>query len=367
VGHIVPAMDNADRQRFGRTPSLKLSGGVTRQAGFIFKSALIAAAAALSVLLWVGWPWLNPEQQQLSLAALESRYATPDSQFTELDGVRLHYMDQGSGPAVVLLHASFMNLRSWDSLAESLTANFRVIRLDFLASGLTGPEPNDKYSFDRNLELVEQLTQQLGVSEFALVGTSSGGIVAFNFAARYPERVTRLVLVNSAGMPRNAATNPNRARGNPVMAWLKKRHKTRGMVRDELDGNFIEPHEPPSWLVDMNYDMGRREGLKREGGLIMANFKTGDPEVILSQVKAPTLIIWGLENQTVFHLEADVFRNWLTAAPTLVKKYADVGHYLYLESPAKFESDIIDFLDGRLDKKISIWQRAPYKFPGSGA
>ena len=324
---------------------------------------LINAVAAFAVLLGIliiGLPWLLPGKQEISLQNLEAAYALPESRFADLDGVRVHYLDEGEGPAVVLLHASFFNLRSWDSLAGTLSSDFRVVRLDLLASGLTGPEPNDRYSFERNLELVEQLAQQLGLDKFALVGTSSGGIVAFNFAALHPDRVTRLVLINSAGLPRNAATNPNRARGNSMMAWLKKRHKTRGMVRDDLDTNFVEPHEPPQWLVDMTYDMGRREGLQREGNLLLANFKTGDPETILSQVRAPTLIIWGLKNTTVFHLEADVFRNWLTGAPTLVKKYADVGHYLYLENPELFESDISDFLTGRLDQQLYKWQRQPY-------
>lgn len=331
-----------------------------RQTGFASKLLLLAVFAALLCLLVYGWPWIAPERQKLDLETLESRYATAESQFADLDGLRLHYTDQGSGPAVVLLHASFMNLSSWDNLAAALQDNYRVIRLDLLVSGLTGPEPNDNYSFDRNIELVDQLTRQLGVTEFALVGASSGGIVAFNFAARYPERVTRLALVNSAGMPRNAATNPNRARGNLLSSWLKRRHKTPSMIRDDLDMNFIEPHEPPQWLVDMSYDMNLRKGLQREGFLLISNFRTGDPQTILSQVKAPTLVIWGIENQTVFHLEADVFRNWLTSAPTLVKKYEDVGHYLFLETPEKFNADINAFLSGQLDQQLNTWQRTPY-------
>jgi len=322
----------------------------------ILKRLIILVATV--ALLIMSAPWLlSFLLPRISLDELEARYATPASQFADLDGVRVHYMDEGEGDPVVLLHASFMNLRSWDSLAASLAKNRRVIRLDFLASGLTGPEPNDQYSFDRNLELVEQLTRHLGLSKFALLGTSSGGIVAFNFAASFPERVTRLVLVNSAGLPRNAATNPNRSRGNPIKTWLRRNNfKTRGMLRDELNINFIEPHEPPEWLVDMNHDMERREGLQREGALLMANFRTGDPEVVLSQVQAPTLIIWGLDNQTVFHLEADVFQSWLTAAPSMVMKYPDVGHYLYMEIPDQFEADIAAFLAGEDDLQLRRWQ-----------
>lgn len=348
----MPRRDRCSASRRGRLAATMMPG----QAGFAAKWAvgMLAGIAVLAIsALWL----LNAKPQALSLETLESLYATPDSRFMNLGGVRVHYMDEGAGPAVVLLHASFMNLRSWDSLAKALATTYRVVRLDFLASGLTGPEPDDRYSFDRNLELVDELTQRLGIDEFSLVGTSSGGIVAFNFAARFPERVNRLVLVNSAGMPRNAATNPNRARGNPLMSWFARHWQTRGMARKNLDLNFIKPHEPPQWLVDMMYDMRRREGLDREGRLLLANFRTGDPEAILSRVRAPTLIVWGLENQTVFHLEADVFRSWLTGAPTLVRKYPDVGHYLYLEIPDRFEADIGDFLAGRLDQQLTVCGR----------
>jgi len=316
-------------------------------------------AMILVVALFFGQP------KTLTLGEIESEYSTPESRFIDLGGVRTHYTKEGAGPVVVLLHASFMNLRAWDEVATTLADTHRVVRLDFLTSGLTGPEPNDQYSFDRNLELVEGLMQALDIEEFALVGTSSGGIVAFNYAARYPDKVSRLILINSAGLPRNASTDPNRARGNPLINWFKRRYPTHNTVRDTLDINFIEPHEPPDWLVNMTYDMQRREGLQREAALLFANFKTGEPQQVLSQVRAPTLVAWGLENQTVFHLQADVFAQWLTNAPHLVKKYPGLGHYPYIEEPARIAEDIADFVAGTMDSELQM--KRPYSPTGSAA
>ena len=327
---------------------------------------LIALAAAVLALLATMAVW-SSGLLKLDLDTLEERYGSSDSKFMDVDGVRLHFMDQGSGAAVVLLHASFMHLRSWDSLAEALLPDHRVIRLDFLISGLTGPEPSDDYTFDRNLQLVDQLTRRLGVDRFAIVATSSGGIVGFNYAARFPDRVNRLVLINSAGMPRTARTNPNRARGTALARWFISRHQTKEMVRTTLDRNFIEPHEPPEWLVTMNYDFGRRKGLRREGALLLRNFRTGDPESVLGQVQAPTMILWGLENQTVVHLEADVFQLWLTDAPTLKKKYPGVGHYLYLEIPEQLNGDVRAFLSGQLDDELTKLQWGPHERPPSAS
>ncbi len=319
-------------------------------------SAMLAAVLVMGLAAWV----ISSDLLNVTLEELEATYATESSRFMDVDGVRVHYMDQGAGPAVVLMHASFMTLRTWDKLAAKLVGEgHRVIRMDFLSAGLTGPEPNDEYTFDRNGELVRGLAESLGVDRFAIVATSSGGIVGFNFAARYPEKVDRLVLVNSAGLPRTAVTNPNRARGTALSRWIDARYRTREMTRAVLDNNFIEPHEPPEWLVQMSYDMRRRIGRRREASMQTRNFRTGDPESVLATITAPTMILWGMDNQTVVHLEADVFEHWLTSAPTLKKKYPGVGHYLYLEIPEQFNTDVADFLAGRLDGELKQTQRVP--------
>lgn len=324
----------------------------------MIKWLLVLLAVAAVGFGLTAWVW-SSNLLKLEFSELEQTYATADSKFMDVDGVRMHYMDQGTGPAVVLLHASFMHMRTWDSLAAALSDNHRVIRMDVLNAGLTGPEPDGNYSFDRNLELVHELTVNLGIDEFAVVSTSSGGIVGFNYAAQYPERVTRLVLINSAGLPRTRNTNPNRARGTAIGRWFTSHHQTREMTRATLDRNFIEPHEPPDWLVDMNYDLRRRIGVREAGAQQMRNFRTGDPATVLAKVRAPTLILWGLDNQTVVHLEADVFEHWLIQAPTIKKKYPGVGHYLYLEIPDEFNADLGSFLAGDWDNQLRFTRRVP--------
>ncbi len=77
---------------------------------------------------------------------LEAKYASPASRFIHIDGVRIHYRDEGSGPAILLLHANFSNLLGWDPWAEALKDHYRVVRFDFPAFGLTGPDPGGDYS-----------------------------------------------------------------------------------------------------------------------------------------------------------------------------------------------------------------------------
>jgi pimeloyl-ACP methyl ester carboxylesterase len=289
---------------------------------------------------------------------LEAKYTKPSSKFMDIDGVRVHYMDEGSGEALVLVHASYMNLQVFDSMAKALSAKYRVVRFDNPTAGLTAPDPKQRYSIELNMQILDTLTTNLGIDKFALLGTSSGGPVAFRYAAEKPERVTRLILINSAGMPRTAATNPNRPRGTSIDQWIASRYRSESYWRRNLATN-IPTMTPPEWLVQMCVDFNNRQGGREEGRLFMRNFKTGDPEATLGRVKAPTMILWGMENPTVMHLEANVMSLWLTSAPSLVKKYPKVGHYLYLEIPQEVEADIASFLAGEKDADLRQTQRVP--------
>lgn len=306
-------------------------------------SLLLATVAGIAAAgLERGW-------FELPLPALVERYKLPESRFIDIDGVRVHYVDQGSGEPVVLLHASYLSLHSWNELAGQLDDRYRVIRLDLSGAGLTGYDPSGRYGIERNIELVRGLIAALGLEKVAVVGTSSGGIVAFRLAARHPEQVSRLVLINSAGLPRTAATNPLRPRASRPAAWVQARLRSRSFWAQSLTDNFVPPHRPSAALVQMTYDMNRRAGGREITRLFLANFSTGDPQVELAQVRAPTLILWGQDNRTLMHLEAEVFAYWLGAAPSVIRKYPGLGHYPYLEDPQRVAGDIADFLAGQLD------------------
>jgi pimeloyl-ACP methyl ester carboxylesterase len=320
---------------------------------------VLALAGLIALMATVVGSWaLDRGWLELPLPELVNRYQLPDSRFVDVDGVRVHYVDRGSGPPVVLLHASFLSLRSWDQLSAQLEGRYRVIRLDLSGAGLTGDDPSRRYGIGRNIELVRGLLASLQLDSVALVGTSSGGITAFRYAARYPEQVSRLVLINSAGMPRTAATNPLRPPSSRLAGWVQARYRSRAFWAESLAGNFVPPHQPSAEFIDMTYDMNRRANSREINSLFLANFSTGDPQQVLATVKAPALVLWGLENRTVMHLEADVFAYWLSSAPVALRKYPGLGHYAYIEEPAVIARDVADFLAGNLDSEL----RAPCPF-----
>ena len=291
----------------------------------------------------------------LSLPALQAAHAEPGSRYMDLAGafgtVRVHHVVEGpqDAPAVVLLNASYLNLSSWRGVAEVLKSRHRVIRLDFPTLGLSRAL-DDKALDIRNFEgQVLAVMDRLGVKTATLVGTSSGAIVAYRLAAAHPQRFSRLVLLNAAGLPRTAATDPLRAQGRAPDA---PEPGTAAFWRNSLRANFAAPDKVDAPLVELVHDMNRREGLDRDGRVFMKSFATGEPQAVLGQISMPVLVLWGETGITLSHLEAEVFAHWLVRAPRLVKKYADAGHYPQMEVPEKVAADIAAFVGGNLDARM---------------
>jgi pimeloyl-ACP methyl ester carboxylesterase len=132
---------------------------------------------------------------------LEAKYAGPTSQFIEIDGVRLHYRDEGEGPVVVLMHAHWASLIMWDSWADALKSDYRVLRYDMPSHGLTGPDPSGIYTMERNIELAEKFLDAMGVDgPIYLGGTSMGGTTSIRYTGKHPDLVERLIILNPGAL-----------------------------------------------------------------------------------------------------------------------------------------------------------------------
>ena len=313
---------------------------------------LVVAAAGFGVWALM----LTSGAFDISLEELRAKYETPSSQYIEIDGVEVHYMDEGDGPPVVLSNASYHSTRAWDGMVENMTDQFRVIRFDFPGNGLSGLDPQGRYSPEYYGDIITALTESLGVDKFHLIGTSSGGTVAFRYAASNPDKIDRFILINSAGMPRTAVTDPNRARGSAFGRWVQRHHQSKAYWHTALSST-VTKRPPFDWHVEMNYDMNRRDDRYETGAIFRQNYITGDPSVVLDKITAPTAIMWGMDNPTVMHLEANVIQLWMTGAPTVIKKYEDLGHYPYIEEPELVAADISAFLSGGWDDQLRQTQR----------
>ncbi len=116
--------------------------------------------------------------------------------FVEANGLRQHLIARGAAtaPSVVLLHNLVGQARMFDRAATELAQRFQVFALDFRGRGESAWGPHDEYTQSVYVADLESVREALGIQRLALVGTAMGGGVAMAYAAKYPERVTALVM-----------------------------------------------------------------------------------------------------------------------------------------------------------------------------
>jgi pimeloyl-ACP methyl ester carboxylesterase len=118
----------------------------------------------------------------------------------EMRGLRFHFRDWASkregAPSLVLLHGYTSHARSWDAFAEAMTDRYRVLALDQRGHGETAWGPIEQYSIDEMAKDLEAFVGALGLTDFALLGLSMGGMVAMDYAGRRPRALAACVIVD---------------------------------------------------------------------------------------------------------------------------------------------------------------------------
>lgn len=116
-------------------------------------------------------------------------------------GVRLHYLDEGKGEPMLMLHGNPTWSFYWRHLVSAFSSQYRVIVPDHVGCGLSDKPGDDRYDYvlERRVEDVERLVQSLGLKDITLVVHDWGGMIGLAWATKYPGRVKRLVVLNTAG------------------------------------------------------------------------------------------------------------------------------------------------------------------------
>jgi len=278
-------------------------------------------------------------------AEVEAKWAKPPSQFIMIDGVRMHYRDEGEGPVVVLLHANYSSLFMWEPWVAALRDRYRVVRVDLPAHGLTGPEPNGNYTLERIQSLFEQFVDARGLTRFTVVGTSIGGTVAMRYTADHPDRVERLVLISPGSLEprvRGRTTPANVPKIADVLGYILPKSFTRFM----LTNDYGDPARVSEAVVDEWYEMWMREGNRLAMINLLRQYVSGGVEDKIRAVSVPVLLIWGEKNKRVPLALAYETRDLLVRSPEVrLEVLPGIGHMLVQEAPEESSALIRRYLD----------------------
>jgi pimeloyl-ACP methyl ester carboxylesterase len=247
----------------------------------------------------------------------------------------LSYDEAGTGPAVVLIHSTVCDRRMWDPQIPALTAaGYRAIRCDLRGYG-ESPMPDGPHN---NAQDVIDLLDGLGVDRAALVGSSGGGRVALEVAARWPDRVERLALLCTAvnGMEPGPDLS---AFGDQEDALLEA-----GDVDGATDLNVR------SWVGPEADDAVRdkvRMMQKNAFEVQLAATEEYEPirvETDLAAITAPSLLVSGGHDFADFRAIAESLAGQLPQGRHVDLAWA--GHLPNMERPDEINALLIAFLNG---------------------
>jgi pimeloyl-ACP methyl ester carboxylesterase len=244
------------------------------------------------------------------------------STLTTVGEHQVHAVEFGRAEQCVLLvHGLAGTAGWWRHNVEALCTRYRVVIPDLIGFGrtrLAGELPD----IAEIAELLVAWMDQLGIGLSHLVGHSMGGQISVHLAGAFPERIDRLVLVDSAGIPR--PLNPREVARSALQMAPPRRWGDPRFLRTILGDAMIAG---PRTLVQA-----------------LRHIVRDDVRPLLPHIRAPTLIVWGGHDHLIPAQHAEIFRREIPNSRLVVLRRA--AHNPMVDRPAEFNSLLLRFLRG---------------------
>jgi len=254
--------------------------------------------------------------------------------FVTVFGARIHYVDVGAGPTVILLHGLADDVGVWGSVMPALAAKHRVIALDQVGFGRSD-KPLLNYRVSTFVDFLDGFLNELKIKRASLVGNSLGGWVAADFALKHPDRIERLVLSDAAGYAALAKTMDPRAL-NALHLASREDIRYLGPLTFR-DKRFYED-------VDLAFKQRVTAGDSYTVSQLLDSMIRGEDVLDnrLAVIKQPTLVLWGREDKLIPLSFGERFHKEI--AGSRLRVIDNCGHMPHVECPEKFNDALLQFL-----------------------
>jgi pimeloyl-ACP methyl ester carboxylesterase len=277
----------------------------------------------------------------IALNKIKNEFCNDQSKFIMIDGVNIHYRREGNGEPLLLLHGTGSSLHAWEEWKLVLCDKYEVISIDLPGFGVTGPHPDRDYTISTYLTLIKNFLDQLEILKCHVGGNSFGGLIAWNLASSLPNRVNKLVLVNSSGYDGGSQLPVIKLARKPILGQLLKLLSPKSIVRKNLLFSVYDPGLITGDMINRYHKLVRSSG-NRQG--LIDRSKTDYPEKVLDirKISAPTLIVWGKHDQVNPVSMGKRFQADIKHSKLIV--YKECGHLTMEEIPERSVKDVIEFL-----------------------
>jgi len=231
-----------------------------------------------------------------------------EHRWAEVSGHKVHYVFAGNGHPVVMVHGGANDWNEWSTNIGDLAEYYRIYALDLPGFGLS-PGWKTRCTYTDLLSFMHDFVDAIGLDRTHLIGHSLGGRVCLDFALTYPQRVERMVLVDSSGLAKITRLGLLVSSVIWIMRRLVLLHKTCAKVTEE---------------TVMNHER--------------------DYPQCLARIQTPTLVIWG---QKDIYLPVEQARRTYRLLPDArLEVFPSCGHAPHRENPEAFKKAILQFLAG---------------------
>ena len=280
--------------------------------------------------------------------------------YAEVNGVRLHYVEQGRGQLILFLHGFPEFWYSWKDLLADFGRDHHAVALDMRGYNLSAkPESVDAYRVPNIVEDVRALAENLKAKKFVLVGHDWGGVIAWAFAAQHPEMLDRLVIINAPHptvFARELANNSAQQKASsyfnlftsPQAEQILSANNYAGML--QAFGSALNEADRKEYLAAWNRPGGLTGGLnfyraaqlRSPAGAPAGSAPPPPPIQPMALIATPTLVIWGEKDTALLTGNLEGLDQFVK--PLKIERIPDGSHWVVHEKPALVIEDIRKFL-----------------------
>ena len=295
--------------------------------------------------------------------------AMPDfqSQYAQVNGIRLHYVSVGQGKLIMFVHGFPEFWYGWEKQLVEFGKDYQAVAPDMRGFNLSSkPAEIEKYHVNDLIEDMRALAEHLGHEKFIMVAHDWGGAVAWSAALRQPEMLEKLIIINSphpALFARELLNNPDQQKASQYMLMLRSAEAERVLSENnfarlmdvlvQFGSKWEMSEEKRSKYIDAWSQPGALTGglnYYRVSPLYPPTSKNDEEQIrsILNlpkemfAVKVPTLVIWGEQDQALLTGNLDGLEEYLEELT--VKRIPDGTHWVIHEQPELINTVIRDFI-----------------------
>lgn len=248
---------------------------------------------------------------------------------------------------ILFIHGFSSNVHTWENVINNFVNSYPIVALDLLGFGFSD-KPDVIYSRDNYLKLIADVQNYYEFKKVILIGNSMGGELSLRYTLRYPEKVHKLILINSAGLL-EMSQPPYFIKKISIffLNFTEFLFVNRTMIRYVLSSAFYDDSKITERKIDLYYlPLRTKGGTLAHKGLFLSGYQKISIDD-LQNLKTPTMIIWGLNDSWIPLQHAFMFFKYIQNAKLIL--LPETGHIAQEERAEEVVFYILSFIKEEID------------------